>query len=95
MCVYVVPAEARRGHLRTRVTGGKPHQRWELNPGLLEEQYVLLSTEPSLQPPHGFFIPSLTTSFSRDVDISPWLGEGTQVKSSSQGLVGTVRVDKL
>jgi hypothetical protein len=29
-----------------------PYRYWELNSGLLEEQSVLLTTEPSLQPPH-------------------------------------------
>ena len=33
-----------------------PYGCWELNPGPLEEQSVLLTTEPSLQPHFFFFL---------------------------------------
>lgn len=59
-CLYVcapheclVPAEARSGHwiLVMEVTDGYELQcGWELNLRLLEEQLVLLTAEPSLQP---------------------------------------------
>ena len=57
MSVYrmcAVPKDARVGHWIpwTGVTGGcEPFGGcWELNPGPLEEQLVLLRAEPSLQP---------------------------------------------
>lgn len=41
----------------TELTGSceQPHGCWELNVGLLEEQLVLATTEPSLQQPPLFF----------------------------------------
>lgn len=48
MLMHVVPTEARRGYWipRTGVTEAVSH--WELNQELLQEQKVLLITDPSL-----------------------------------------------
>lgn len=52
----LLPAEPRNGVSSpgTRVTdGSEPQSRcWELNPGSLKEYLMVLTTEPSLQPPH-------------------------------------------
>jgi hypothetical protein len=40
---------------------------WESNLGPLEEQHVLLTAEPSLQPSYFFFF-SLTTSFGSEIN---------------------------
>ena len=48
MCVYTCrPEESTRSHLDSCES---PCDCWELNSGLLEEQQVLLTSEPSLQP---------------------------------------------
>ena len=58
MCVYTVAVfrHSRRGH-QIFVTDGRepPCGCWDLNSGSLEEQSVLLVTEPSLQPTKTFF----------------------------------------
>ena len=42
-----------------------PHGCWELNPVLLEERPVLLSTEPSLQPHDCYRLKSTDTLFAK------------------------------
>ena len=51
LCLHVYLCECARS-LRTGVADGGelPCGCWELNPGSLEEQLVLLTAEPSLQP---------------------------------------------
>ena len=55
--VYLVPMEVRRGPwiplLGVAITGSceLPCECWDLNPGPLEEQQVLFTSEPQLQPP--------------------------------------------
>jgi len=53
--VYLVAMEVRPG---TGVTDGcePPCGCWEVNPGPLPEQKVLLATEPSLHPPFALFL---------------------------------------
>jgi len=53
--VHTSPTEEDIRSSRTGVSGGcePPHGCWELNPGPLEEQPVLLTTDPSLQPKPG------------------------------------------
>jgi hypothetical protein len=58
--VYTEPTEARRGHYETPETGVMnscelPCGCWESIPGLLEEQLVLLTLEPSLRPRKEWF----------------------------------------
>jgi hypothetical protein len=57
ICEYIVAVfrHTRRGHRISLHTDGcePPCGCWELNSGPLEEQSVLLTTEPSLQPPHS------------------------------------------
>jgi hypothetical protein len=55
-CVHAVPIEARRGHqgpleLELKMVVSLHGGCWELNPGLLQEQQVPLTTESPLQPP--------------------------------------------
>jgi hypothetical protein len=49
---------------------------WELNSGPLEEQSVLLTAEPSLQPPQFPFLKTIlvviSTSFRNQIIIFPW-----------------------
>ena len=56
---FLLPSEVRRGSYipsywsnRRAIEDYEPCMCWELNPGSLEEQPVLVITEPSLQPLH-------------------------------------------
>ena len=56
--VCAVLREARREHLdpsELELQSVLNCHRWELNPGPLQEQQVLLTTEPPLQPPKNIF----------------------------------------
>lgn len=71
MCMHVLPANMFVHHMHvwypwrpeegivcpgTRVTGGEPpHGCWESKPDLLQEQLMLLTAEPSLQPLDLFY----------------------------------------
>ena len=64
LCVYAVPTEARRGcqvlwNWSRRSLLASQCGCWELNLCPIEEQQVLLTARPSLQP-HGLFIISFT-----------------------------------
>jgi len=47
---------------------------WELKPGPLEEQPVLLTSEPSLQPPHLLFLKDLLNPYSPLPSVAGILG---------------------
>lgn len=55
---HILPAEARKEHkralnpleLKLHIANESAFGCWELNPGSVEEQPVLLTTKPSLQP---------------------------------------------
>ena len=84
VCVYHVNAwyggEQKRvsGHLGTGITGGcgPPCGYWELNPGLLEAQPVLLTVGPSLQSSPS--INFVWSSGHSSIRTKVWMSEKTE-----------------
>ena len=52
MCLHVCTPQVCRSSQRSEFGFELQYGYWELNPGPLQEQQVLLTAEPSLQPPH-------------------------------------------
>jgi hypothetical protein len=65
MCISVLPACVSVRFPGTRITDSCELLRgcWELNLGPLEEQSVLLTAEPSLQPPNFYFLKRVAPSY--------------------------------
>lgn len=53
--VYVPVSPGTHAGQKLPLRGGGTGRSWELNSGLLQEQYMLLAVEPSLQPTAKLF----------------------------------------